>query len=175
MRKVLLVAALVLLTPAILSAQQPKWSLGATAFGVTYFSEAKAFEIALPGGGAFNFPAMYVGFYPHEKIAVMPGATVIFLSPDEGDTFYDLYISLLITYQFMGHAENSFYVGVLGDFNAFDPGGASTTDFAAGGAVGYRLVPFDFFAVRLEGSYRRWFDFEENQFTGTVKVEVNFN
>jgi hypothetical protein len=36
-------------------------------------------------------------------------------------------------------------------------GGPTTTDFGAGLAVGYRMLPLPFLALRLEGRYRRWF------------------
>jgi hypothetical protein len=168
-----MVAALVLMTPAFLAAQTPKWSLGAGVFGATYETEAEVFVVSAPGGGAIlGLPNVFVGFYPTENIVIRPGVT--FFLASNGGTDYDITIDANLEYHLSGVMMNSAYLFATGAFNAFG-NGVSETDFAAGGGVGYRMLPFDFFAVMFEGSYRRWFDTELNQITGAVKIEVLFN
>ena len=185
MRKALLIACTLALAPALLRAQTPRWSLGGTLTGVSYFTEAGALDFAAPGGGPLVFqgatapqsaPEIYAGFFPHPQIAVVPGVAFAYSSPGDGDSRYGLALDLALEWHLTGVSASSFYLAVNGAFLAFDLGATgSTSDFAAGAAIGYRLLPYDFFGLRFEGVYRRYFDLEENQITGVVKVEVIFN
>jgi hypothetical protein len=162
----------------------PRWSLGGTLFGVTYTSESKSVDAGLPGGGLLMFagasdvraaPQIYAGFFPHPQIVVAPGIAFAYSSPEAGDSRYGLGLDLAIEWHFSGVTRNSLYAAASGAFLAWDLGAAqSTTDFAAGAALGYRFLPYGFFGLRLEGVYRRYFDIEENQVTGVIKAEVIF-
>ncbi|NIR45059.1 MAG: hypothetical protein GWN99_11785 [Gemmatimonadetes bacterium] len=176
MRKALLVAAFMLLTPAFLAAQTPKWTLGAGVLGLTYETESEVFLATIPGGGGnLGLSSVFIGFFPHDNVAIRPG--VNFQLASNGGTAYDALIEAQVEYHFSGVGMASPYVFGLGQFNLFDAGDLSDseTDFAAGGGIGYRLLPFDFWALMFEVSYRRWFDFELNQVMGSVKMEVVFN
>ncbi len=52
--------------------------------------------------------------------------------------------------------------------------GGSNTEFAAGGAVGYRAVVSQHVAVGVEGGYRRWFDLKINEIVISLKLGVVF-
>ncbi len=180
------ILCLLLLAPSVGRAQTtPKWSLGGTLFGVTYMTEAGAVDVGLPGGGPLLFtgesaasaaPEIYVAFFPHQNIVVAPGLAFAYSNPDGGESTYGLALDLALDWHLSGVTNNSFYVSVNGAFMSWDLGAAETrTDFAAGAALGYRLLPYDFFGIRLEAVYRRYFDLEENQIGGVVKAEVIFN
>jgi hypothetical protein len=167
---------MLVLTPALLQAQIPRWSIGGTLFGVTYETESKQLDLGLPGGGPLGAPAVNVGFYPHPNVIVLPAVAFGYAKPDTLDSSYHLALDLQIEWHLKGVSASSFYVGLDGVFAGTDPGtGSSTTDFAAGGAAGYRYLMYDFFAFRFEGVYRRWFDKELNEISGVIKAEVVFN
>lgn len=185
MRAATLVVFHLLVATATVEAQTtPRWSLGGTLFGVTYASESESVDAGLPGGGPLMFsgtsgvraaPEVYAGFFPHPNIVVAPGIAFAYSSPDVGESRYGLGLSLSIEWHLSSVARNSFYAAANGAFLAWDPGAAGTqTDFTAGGALGYRFLPYGFFGLRLEGVYRRYFDVEENQITGVIKAEVIF-
>jgi hypothetical protein len=168
-----MVVALVFLTPALLSAQTPKWSLGATMLGVGYETESELLTAFVPGGGSnFGFPSVFAGIFASENIVIRPGLNFNLVS--NGGTLYDIAFEAQVEYHFSGVMVNSPYLFAGGVFNAFG-NGVSETDFAAGGGVGYRMLPYDFWALMFEASFRRWFDFEANQITGTIKMEVVIN
>lgn len=180
------IACLLLLVPAVAQAQTtPKWSLGGTLLGVTYLTEAQVMDAGLPGGGPLLFaggsavraaPEVYVGFFPHPNLIVAPGLAFAYSNPDGGESTYGFGLDLGLDWHFSGVTNNSLYITVSGAFMAWDLGaGSASTDFAAGAALGYRLLPYDFFGLRLEGVYRRYFDLRENQITGVLKAEVVFN
>jgi hypothetical protein len=66
---------------------------------------------------------------------------------------------------------NSAYIGFNGSFFSIS-NGSSESDFAAGGNVGYRLLPRDFLAIRFEAGYRRWFDFELHEINAAIIIGV---
>jgi hypothetical protein len=181
-----LIACLMLLAPAVAQAQTtPKWSLGGTLFGVTYLTETQVADAGLPGGGPLLFagqsavraaPEVYVGFFPHPNLIVAPGLAFAYSNPDGAESTYGLGLDLGIDWHFSGVTKTSLYITVNGAFLAWDLGADSAqTDFAAGAALGYRMLPYDFFGLRLEAAYRRYFDLRENQISCVLKAEVVFN
>ena len=185
MNRTLLLAGLVLIAPSVVEGQTtPKWSLGGTLFGVTYTTEAKAVDVALLGGGPLlpsstsavrAAPEVYAGFFPHPNIVVAPGLAFAYHNPDGGDSSFGLAVDLALEWHFSGVANNSFYAAINGAFLSWDLGAGSESDLTAGAALGYRTLPSDFFGLRFEGVYRRYFDLKEDQITGVVKAEVIFN
>jgi hypothetical protein len=54
-------------------------------------------------------------------------------------------------------------------------GGTWSTDFAAGGGLGYRIKPVPFFALRLEARYRYWTSQDIHEFGLALGFGVVFN
>ncbi len=186
MRKLAMVLSMILLIPALLAAQQPKFEVG-TRGGVTYITnDGNLLAVALPGAGAaplgntlLGNSVVHFGFFPSPNIMVEPqlGFQLLNVSNGDSETFSAVIIALQGMYMFNGVTTNSAYIGISGAFNLFDLGefADSETDFAAGGMVGYRIVPLEFLALRFEAFYRRWFDFEINEFGGAIVLGVVIN
>lgn len=186
MRPTALIVCQLLIAAASAAAQTtPRWSLGGTLLSVSAASEANSVDVGLPGGGPLIFagesaaraaPEIYAGFFPHPNIVVAPGIAFAYERPDDAASRYGLGIDLAIEWHVSGVTRSSLYVAAKGAFIGWDAGaGDSRTDLAAGAALGYRFLPYDFFALRLESDYRRYFDLAENQITGVLKAEVVFN
>lgn len=182
MRKSLLALALTLTLPAAAAAQTPRWALGGTLSNITYFTESSLLDAGIPGGGPLVLtslraaPEVYIGFFPHPQVAVVPGIAFNMLKPDDGDAIYGLGLDVAFEWHTSGVMVNSTYAAANVALLAHDFGASeSDTDFAFGVAIGYRWLPFEFFALRTEAAFRRYLDLEENQITAVLKAEVVFN
>ncbi|NIR45079.1 MAG: hypothetical protein GWN99_11885 [Gemmatimonadetes bacterium] len=183
MRKLVLVGVLTLVAPATAATQTPRWALGGTLFNITYFTEFDRYDVGIPGGGPLipitlqAAPVVYVGFFPHPQVAVVPGIAFHLVSSGFGeDAVYGLGLDAAVEWHVSGVTGNSAYAAVNFAYLAFDFGrGDADTEIALGAAIGYRWLPFEFLALRAESVFRRYLDFEENQVTAVLKAEVVFN
>lgn len=176
MRRLTPVLGFLLLSPAYLAAQdKPAAEIG-TRVGVDILlpEDGSLVSLAIPGAGPSPAASLlgtsstiHFAFFPSPQVMVEPQLSISLLSISNGDTetLTTLGLSGLVAYLFNGAMVNSPYVGANASFFLIDGDGESETDFAVGGSVGYRLVPLEHLAVRFEGSYRRWFDFEFNEIT----------
>jgi hypothetical protein len=184
MRSLPLIAVLALALPATATAQTPRWALGATLFNTTYFSESGLLDVGIPGGGPLVLtgglraaPEIYAVFFPHPQLTVVPGIAFNAFKPEGADTRYGLGLDLAVEWHPSGVTGNSAYAAANFALLAHDfgSGSESDTEFAAGVAIGYRWLPYEFLALRTEAVFRRYLDFEENQLTAVLKAEVVFN
>jgi hypothetical protein len=175
------------MTPAVLSAQTPKWELG-TKLGVTY-AMADGVDIisaGVPGGGPFTLtgllsgsPSVFFGFFPSINIALLPevGFALTDISIDGfGDaSLWSLVVNLQAEYHLSTVQANSPYIGINGAWQHVDLDGESDSDFALGAALGYRFLPHEFMAFAAEIGYRRWFDFEISEIHLSFSMAVVVN
>ncbi len=92
----------------------------------------------------------------------------------DSETLTTVGITGQVAYLIAGAMANSPYVG----FNAswFNISNAdSESDFAVGGNFGYRALIRENVAFRIEGGYRRWFDFELNEINVAFILGVLFD
>ncbi|NIN71934.1 MAG: hypothetical protein GTO46_08415 [Gemmatimonadetes bacterium] len=178
MNRFALLLMILLVTPACLTAQdKPSLEIGMRAgFSLVLPEEGSILNFAVPGGGASPVASLLGGsstvhfaFFPTPQIMVEPQLSFSVLSVSNGDTetLTTVGVTGQVAYLFTGAMANSAYVGFSGSFFSMSNGG-SESDFAVGGTVGYRFLPRDFMAIRIEASYRRWFDFELNEINGAI-------
>jgi hypothetical protein len=111
----------------------------------------------VPGAGSLAglFPPIYATVFATPSVMIEPQIAFLY---ETGSTSGLLNAALQVGYVFNPETPGSLYLAAhLQTANGFGNGG--NTEFAAGGSVGYRRVVKDILAVRLEGRYRRWFDF----------------
>lgn len=107
----------------------------------------------------------HFAFFPAGQIMVEPqlSFSVLSVSNGESETLTTIGLSAMVAYLFSSAEANSPYVGFQGTYWSVSNGGESESDFAFGGAIGYRFLPVENVAFRIEGAYRRYFDFELNE------------
>ncbi len=176
MRRLALALGFLLLLPAYLVAQdKPAAEIG-TRIGVDILlpDDGSLVSVGIPGGGPSpagsllgTSSTIHFAFFPSTQVMVEPQVSFSLLSISNGgsETLTSFGLSGMVAFLFNGAAVNSPYVGANATFFLIDGDGDSENDFALGGSVGYRLLPMEHIAVRLEGSYRRWLDFEFNEIT----------
>ncbi len=185
MRALAVGLALLLGAPAYLAAQQRAPIEVGTRAGISYlFNTGSLTTFSVPGGGPSPFGAavggnasVHAAFFPGGNVMVEPQVSFALISEsDGGETITNIALAGQVAYLFNGARANSAYVGANAAFVNVDLGEffGSENDFAAGGTLGYRFLPYEHVAIRLEASYRRWFDFEVNELDGAVILGVVF-
>lgn len=170
MRSFVMALGVLLLTPALVTAQQPKWELG-TRLGITrlWRSGEGDTRLQIPGGGVFGEPSLHAAFFLQPKDTENPPtnfieAEVSLVSRLSGPGGSSLGLAVMLAHLFPGAKANSAYGGLTGALL----GGGGRTEIALGGALGYRIVVGSNIAVRLQGNYRRWIEREMNELSGVV-------
>lgn len=183
-RLALLIGSL-LLAPAYLAAQdKPTAEIGTrVGFDILLPEDGSLLSLAIPGAGPSPISTIFgsnstihFAFFPSPQIMVEPqlGFALLSISNGESETITTLGLSGQLAYLFSGAMMNSPYLGLTTTFFLVDGDGDSDTDFAVGGSVGYRLLPTERVAVRFEGSYRRWLDFELNEISFAAILGIVF-
>ena len=137
-----------------------------TLFGLTHTSRGdRGFTvIGLPDAGpGTGIPALFVEWFPSDKISLGPEFNVAFYSGGGSDA--QASVAGRVAYFPRGAATSGLYVmgqaGLKGDTS----GTANT--FLAGGGGGYRWRVGPAFVLRLEARYRRWFDSQNYYYHST--------
>lgn len=185
MRHALLAIAFVLSPAAVLWAQEsPGIEIG-TRVGLNVILDGEDIvNFAVPGGAPSPLGSLFggntsvhVAFFAGEQFMIETQLSVSILNisgPFEDETIGASTLVGQGAYLFSGATANSFYLGASAGFFSIDFDGASENDLAFGGSVGYRLLPKENIALRFEGAYRRWLDFEINELDFAVILGVLF-
>lgn len=182
MSRTILLTALLLATPACLSAQdRPGVEVGVRAGVSVLMNQGDAISFGVPGGGPSPFgpllggnSTVHAAFFPSDQVMLEPqlGLSILSISNGASETVTALGLTGLGAYLFDGAFTSSPYIGLSGSYFMVDTEGDSETDFALGGTVGYRFLPMENVALRIEGAYRRWFDFEVNEVTAAFILGI---
>ncbi len=172
MKKLLLVTlATALMLPTYAAAQV---EVGTRAFGFDIMANGGTLTgVSIPGGGIFLGPTAYLMAFPSPNIMVGPEVNFNVLSGG-GSTITTIGAAGWVGYLFTPAANSAYLAGNIALQFASVSGGGSNTEFAAGGAVGYRAVVSQHVAVGVEGGYRRWFDLKINEIVISLKLGVVF-
>ena len=170
MRKALMTLATALMLPTYAAAQV---EVGTRAIGVDILANGETLTgVSIPGGGILLGPTVYLMYFPSPNIMVGPEVNFNVLSSG-GSTLTTLGAAGWVGYLFTPAANSAYLAGNIAlQFVSFD--GNSNTEFAVGGAVGYRAVVIQHVAVGVEGGYRRWFDLDINEIVISLKLGVVF-
>jgi hypothetical protein len=171
MKKLLLVTlATALMLPTYAAAQV---EVGTRAFGIDIVANGGTITgVSIPGGGIFLGPTAYLMFFPSPNIMVGPEVNFNVLSGG-GSTITTIGAAGWVGYLFTPAANSAYLAGNIA-LQFASVNGSSNTEFAAGGAVGYRAVVIQHVAVGVEGGYRRWFDLNINEIVISLKLGVVF-
>lgn len=186
LRKKMMVLALLLTAPAHLSAQdRPGVEVGMRAGVNVLLNGADLVAVGVPGGGPAGIGSLaggsataHAAFFPSDRIMLEPQLSFSILDLSNGDsqTVTNLALTGQAAYLLSGASTNSPYIGVSGSFIWTDivegTNEFTSTNGALGGSVGYRFLPIDNVALRVEGAYRRWFDNERHELTGAFIVGI---
>ncbi len=151
--------------------------------GLVLPSEGSILTFAVPGAAPSPVGTLlgtaasaHVAFFPGGQIMVEPQLSFSLLSVSNGgsETITAAGITGMVAYLFNSAVANSPYLGFQATYWTVS-NGASESDFGIGGAVGYRFLPAENVALRLEGAYRRWFDFELNEINVAFVLGVMFD
>ncbi len=170
MRKALMTLATALMLPTYAAAQV---EVGTRAIGVDILANGGTLTgVSIPGGGILLGPTVYLMYFPSPNIMVGPEVNFNVRSGG-GSTVTKLGAAGWVGYLFTPAANSAYLAGNIAlQFVSFD--GSSNTEFAVGGAVGYRAVVIQHVAVGVEGGYRRWFDVDINEIVISLKLGVVF-
>ncbi len=182
MNKFALLLVMLLVTPACLAGQdKPSLEIGTRAgLSLVLPEGGSILNFAVPGGGASPLASLLGGsstvhfaFFPTAQIMVEPQLNFSVVSVSNGDTqtVTTAGVTAQVAYLFTGALANSAYLGFNGSFFSIS-NGSSESDFAVGGNVGYRFLPRDFLAIRVEAGYRRWFDFEMHEINAAIILGI---
>ncbi len=151
--------------------------------GLVLPAEGSILAFAVPGGAPSPVGTLlgtaasaHLAFFPGGKVMVEPQLTFQLLSVSNGDTqtLTSIGVTGTVAYLFSSAEVASPYLGFQASYFTVS-NGASESDFAVGGTLGYRFLPAENVALRLEGAYRRWFDFELNEINVAFILGVLFD
>lgn len=155
--------------PAI--AQDRGIELGTRAGLSILMSGGDVISFAVPGGAPSptssllgGASSIHMAFFPSERVMIEPQLNFSLLNVSNGssETLTTLGLTGQVAYLLSDVQENGTYLG--GNLALFRiSNDDSTSDLALGGNAGYRWLVSESAVMRLEGSYRRWFDFEANE------------
>ena len=138
-----------------------------TLFGLTHQSRGdRGFTlIGLPDAGFdAGSPALYVEWFPSDKLSIGPEFNVAFTSGGSSDAWAR--VAGRFAYFPRGVAMSGPYVVGLAALKGDTTG--TNNSFGAGGGGGYRWRVGPAFALRVEARYRRWFDSQDYYYYSTT-------
>jgi hypothetical protein len=147
-------------------------------FNIVLPEDGSIIGFGIPGGGPAPLGSLFggassvhVAFFPSEQVMLEPqlSLSVLRVSNGSSETLLNATLASQVAYMFSGASVSSGYLGGNLALTVIDVSGAdSENDFALGFAVGYRALPTPNVAVRIEGGYRRWLDFELNELNAAL-------
>jgi hypothetical protein len=165
----LLVAA-ALLAPATGHAQTGATVELGTGIGASILADGGTVTaVGAPGAGILGQAPLYASVILPSGLTFQPELSLSLLSGG-GETLTTLGLGAQVGQMFSGAARNSAYAAVSGALQHASVAGASDTEFALGGRVGYRILVNPGFATSLEAGYRRWLDSDLNEITIAMRL-----
>ena len=169
MNRIIAVLTFFVLMPCGLHGQDTTIEIG-TGVGVNILMDGSTItSIGIPGPaiGAFGLMTsapIYASFIYDGGMMFQPEVAIRYMTSD-GESITMAASVANVGYLFNGADRNSPYFSANVAVQYVDVEEDSENDFAAGGAMGYRFIVNDGFALSLEAGYRRWFDWEVNEVT----------
>jgi hypothetical protein len=160
--------------PPVVTVEADAFELGVR-LGVTARNDASGTTtvVNVPGSGPLALPVIYGAWFATPAFMVelqFGGQFVATGGVDEHEWVVGLQPSFVSP---LGGGQS--YIGPSGALQARQVGGTWSTDFAAGGGLGYRIKPVPFFALRLEARYRYWTSQGIHEFGLALGFGVVFN
>lgn len=157
------ISVALLLSPAAAAAQQAVTVEIGTALGATILTNGGTLtHIGVPGAGVlgplslFSTAPVYATFVVARSVMIQPELSLSILT-GEGSSATTLGFGTQLGYMFLGATRASPFVAATGALWVLGGDLGGTTQFGAGGRVGYRIPVGTGFSMSLEGGYRRWF------------------
>ena len=109
-----------------------------------------------PGSGPLAAPVFYVDWFPGQHLMLEAQLGFSNISNSGGTPDARSLVGVLQPAYLFYAGGTQLFVGPSAAVQYLDVGGVSNTDYAFGGAFGYRFRPRPFLAIRVEGRYRYW-------------------
>jgi len=126
---------------------------------------------------SINVPqqSIRVGFFVSDQLSVEPAVGFSWLDAG-GESLTQLALAGRVLYHFSPDPTRPrFYLGGGAGFTLIDVADDQETQFGVGGGLGVKLPIADRMAIRLEGSFSRYFETDQLPATSVIGVVVGFS